>query len=76
MPKTSSEPDELERLLARNHYREKQTTTKSQNKYSNFNDPKMTRTKKMLSSFEFRLLVFIILFSLSFLVFVGVSYIR
>jgi DNA-binding NarL/FixJ family response regulator len=76
MPKTSTTPDELELLLARNHYRQDQAPKKTQNKYSNFNDPRMTRTRKMLTSFEFKLLVLIILFSLSFLVFVGLSYRR
>ncbi|MFM2312405.1 MAG: hypothetical protein RLZZ04_1681 [Cyanobacteriota bacterium] len=75
-PKTPTEPDELELLLAKNHFRQKQADIKSQNKYSNFNDPRMSRTKKMLTSFEFRLLVLIILFSLSFLVFVALSYRR
>ncbi|MGL5832091.1 MAG: hypothetical protein ACRC1Z_02530, partial [Waterburya sp.] len=74
--KTAPEPDELELLLAKNHFRQKQVVTKSQNQYSNFNDPRMRRTKKMLTSFEFRLLVLIILFSLSFLVFVALSYRR
>lgn len=74
--KTPTEPDELELLLAKNHFRQKQVITKSQNQYSNFNDPRMSRTKKMLTSFEFRLLILIILFSLSFLVFVALSYRR
>jgi DNA-binding NarL/FixJ family response regulator len=73
-PKTPKEPDELELLLAKNHFRQNQAIAKNQNKYSNFNDPRMSRTKKMLTSFEFRLLVLIILFSLSFLVFVALSY--
>jgi DNA-binding NarL/FixJ family response regulator len=75
-PKTPTGPDELELLLAKNHFRHNQATAKAQNKYSNFNDPRMSRTKKMLTSFEFRLLVLIILFSLSFLVFVALSYRR
>lgn len=63
-PKTATEPDELERLLARNHIRQQNS------RYSSFYT---NRTKKMLMSFEFQLLIFVILFSLGFLVFVALS---
>jgi DNA-binding NarL/FixJ family response regulator len=71
-PKTETEPDELERLLARNHVRQQHSTFQQQrnSRYSNIHT---SRTKKMLMSFEFQLLVFVILFSLGFLVFVALS---
>jgi len=70
--KTETEPDELERLLARNHIRQQHSTSEQQRntRYSNIYT---SRTKKMLKSFEFQLLIFVILFSLGFLVFVALS---
>jgi DNA-binding NarL/FixJ family response regulator len=69
-----TEPDELERLLARNHIRQQQNSTlQQQQRNSRYSNIYTSRTKKMLKSFEFQLLVFVILFSLGFLVFVALS---
>ena len=79
-PKTEAEVahmEALEALLARNH------TYQKYSKYSDhsrqhrrsrlFDSVKLKQIKKTIMSFEFKLLVFIILFSLGFLVFVALS---
>lgn len=79
-PKTEAEVahmEALEALLARNH------TYQKYSKYSDhsrqhrrsrlFDNVKLKQIKKTIMSFEFKILVFIILFSLGFLVFVALS---
>jgi DNA-binding NarL/FixJ family response regulator len=72
-PKTEPESDELERLLARNHIRQQHSTLQQHQRNSRYSNIYTSRTKKMLKSFEFQLLVFVILFSLGFLIFVALS---
>jgi DNA-binding NarL/FixJ family response regulator len=80
-PPTSSVPSppadkksaELELLLARNQVRQKYSAFKQQRQNSGFHDVTISRAKKTMMSFEFKLLIFIILFSLGFLVFVALS---
>ena len=67
-------PDELEVLLAKNQFRQKYSNYKEQQRGSQvFDSVRVNRFKKTMMSFEFRLLVFIILFGLSFLIFVALS---
>ncbi|MGB5632023.1 MAG: response regulator transcription factor [Waterburya sp.] len=76
-PETEAEVARMEALLARNH------TYQKYSKYSDysrqhrrsrlFDNVKLNQVKKTIMSFEFQLLVFIILFSLGFLVFVALS---
>ena len=65
--------DELELLIARNQVRQKYHTFKQQRRNLAFHDATVSRVKKTMMSFEFKLLVFIILFSFGFLVFVALS---
>ena len=64
---------ELEMLLAKNQVRKKYSDMKQQRRGLAFHSVNISRTKKTIMSFEFKLLVFIILFSLGFLVFVALS---
>jgi DNA-binding NarL/FixJ family response regulator len=64
---------ELELLLARNQVRQKYSAFKQQRQNSGFHDVTISRAKKTMMSFEFKLLIFIILFSLGFLVFVALA---
>lgn len=70
--KQKANSDELELLLARNQVRKKYSHYKQRRNMA-FHDVNVSRVKKTMMSFEFKLLVFIILFSLSFLVFVALS---
>ena len=73
VPKQQANSEEFELLLARNHFRQKYSSLKHQRRNFAFHDVNISRTKKTMMSFEFRLLVLIILFSLGFLVFVALS---
>lgn len=64
---------ELELLLARNQVRQKYSAFKEERQNSGFHDVTISRAKKTMMSFEFKLLIFIILFSLGFLVFVALA---
>ena len=72
-PQSNKDSDELEMLLARNQVRQKYSAIKKQRPYLPFHDVNITKAKKTMMSFEFKLLVLIILFSLGFLVFVALS---
>jgi DNA-binding NarL/FixJ family response regulator len=72
-PKEDKKSAELELLLARNQVRQKYSAFKQQRQNSGFNDVTISRAKKTMMSFEVKLLIFIILFSLGFLVFVALS---
>lgn len=63
---------ELELLLARNQVMQKYSTFQQQRQNSGFHDASISRAKKKMS-FEFKLLIVIILFSLGFLVFVALA---
>ena len=65
--------EEVELLRARNKVRQKYSKFKHQRKHLAFHDTSVSRAKKTIMSFEFKLLVFIILFSLGFLVFIALS---
>ncbi|MEL6581104.1 MAG: response regulator transcription factor [Cyanobacteria bacterium J06621_12] len=65
--------DELELLIARNQVRQKYITFQQQRRNPALHDVTVSRIRKTMMSFEFKLLVFIILFSLGFLVFVALS---
>lgn len=65
--------DEAELLQARSNVRQKYSSFKRQRKNAKFHDTSVSRAKKTMMSFEFKLLMFIILFSLGFLVFVALS---
>ncbi len=66
--------DELEFLLAKNHVQEKYSSYRQQKRKNPiFHDVRISQVKKTMMSFEFKLLVFIILFSLGFLVFLTLS---
>lgn len=69
-----AESARLERVLAENQIRQKYLASRQQRsrKYL-FHSANLTKMKKTVASFEFRLLVFIIIFSLGFLVFVALS---
>lgn len=79
---TTATPDQLavanrSALLARKHMQQKYSkyygySQQYQDNGSSYN-PKLNRLKKTIKSFEFKLLIFIILFSLGFLVFVALS---
>ncbi len=74
LPINDEIPDELELLLAKNQFREKYSDYKQQQRGSQiFHSVRINRIKKTMMSFEFKLLVFIILFSLGFLIFVALS---
>jgi DNA-binding NarL/FixJ family response regulator len=72
-PKVDKKSAELELLLARNQVRQKYSDFKQQHRNSGIHDVTISRAKKTMMSFEFKLLVFIILFSLGFLTFVALS---
>jgi DNA-binding NarL/FixJ family response regulator len=72
-PKVDKKSAELELLLARNQVRQKYSAFKQQRQNSGIHDVTISRAKKTMMSFEFKLLIFIILFSLGFLVFVALS---
>ncbi len=67
----------MEALLAKNHIQQQYSkyapSNQPQQKTQLFHNVKINRIKKTIMSFEFRLLVFIILFSLGFLIFVALS---
>ena len=63
--------DEVELLRARNKVKQKYSKFRHQRKNLAFHDVSVSRAKKTMMSFEFKLLVFIILFSLGFLVFIA-----
>ncbi|MEO1341910.1 MAG: hypothetical protein AAFV28_12385, partial [Cyanobacteria bacterium J06635_13] len=65
--------DELELLLARNQVRQKYMTLKQQRRHLAWHDVNVSKVRKTMMSFEFKLLVFIILLALGFLVFVALS---
>jgi YesN/AraC family two-component response regulator len=66
--------DQLELLLAKNHVQQKYSSYRQQQRKSPlFHNVKISQMKKTMMSFEFKLLVFIILFSLGFLVFLTLS---
>ncbi|MEM6612550.1 MAG: response regulator transcription factor [Cyanobacteria bacterium P01_C01_bin.72] len=65
--------DELELLIARNQVQQKYITFKQQRRHHALQDVTVSRVRKTMMSFEFKLLVLIILFSLGFLVFVALS---
>jgi DNA-binding NarL/FixJ family response regulator len=74
LPVNDEIPDELELLLAKNQFREKYSDYQQQQPRSQiFHSVRINRIKKTIMSFEFKLLVFIILFSLGFLIFVALS---
>jgi DNA-binding NarL/FixJ family response regulator len=66
--------DQLEFLLAKNHVQQKYSSYRQQKRKNPlFHNVKISQVKKTMMSFEFKLLVFIILFSLGFLVFLTLS---
>ncbi|MGL5079136.1 MAG: hypothetical protein ACRDBG_25330, partial [Waterburya sp.] len=66
--------DQLEFLLAKNHVQQKYSSYRQQKrKHPLFHDVRISQFKKTMMSFEFKLLVFIILFSLGFLIFLTLS---
>ncbi|MEL6930045.1 MAG: response regulator transcription factor [Cyanobacteria bacterium J06600_6] len=70
-PVARQRSQELERLVAKNQLKAKYLAMKSQHRSLAFHNVNISRAKKTMMSFEFKLLVFIILFSLGFLVFVA-----
>lgn len=70
-PTTDEKSAELELLLAKNQVRQKYYDMKRKN--LGIHDVTIGRAKKTMMSFEFKLLVFITLFSLGFLVFVALA---
>lgn len=79
--KPSQEPEVnlagMEALLAKNHIQQKYAKYASFERQHRgntlFHNVKINRVKKTIMSFEFKLLIFLILFSLGFLVFVALS---
>ena len=69
-----SNPNDIELLLAKNQVRQKYLAVKQQRqrKYI-FHSAYLSKIKKTITSFEFRLLVLIIMFSLGFLIFIALS---
>ena len=67
--------NQLELLLSKNHTQRDSSglPTQKRRKKELFHSVKLTQIKKTMKSFEFKLLVFIILFSLSLLVFIALS---
>ena len=67
--------NQLELLLSKNHTQRDSLglPTQQRRKKELFHSVKLTQIKKTMKSFEFKLLVFIILFSLSLLVFIALS---
>jgi len=72
-PQPNQDSDELELLLARNKVRKKYSMMKQKRRNLGFHDVNMSRTKKTMMSFEFKLLVLITLFFLGLLVFYALS---
>ena len=74
LPTPKSSPDELELILAKNQVRQKYLSTRHQRRQKRlFHSPELSKFKRMIMSFEFRLLVFATLSCLGFLVFVALS---
>ena len=74
LPTPKSSPDELELILAKNQVRQKYLSTRQQRRQKRlFHSPELTKFKRTIMSFEFRLLVFATLSCLGFLVFVALS---
>ncbi|WP_019508637.1 response regulator transcription factor [Pleurocapsa sp. PCC 7319] len=67
--------NQLELLLAKNHTQPKSIGAPRQQRRKTpmFHSVRLTQVKKTMKSFEFKLLIFIILFSLSLLVFIALS---
>ena len=65
--------EEVKLLRARNKVKQKYSKFRHQRKNLAFHDVSVSRAKKTMMSFEFKLLVFVILFSLGFLVFIALS---
>lgn len=66
--------DKLELLLAKNQLIQKYSSYKQQSpRKQKFNSVKVNKAKKTINSFEFKLLVFTILFSLGFLIFIALA---
>lgn len=66
--------DQLERLLAKNHAQPNNVNAQQPKRQNSlFHGVKLHKTRKTLRSFEFKLLLSIILFSLGFLVFIALS---
>lgn len=72
-PKVDKKSAELELVYARNQVRKKYSDLKQQGKNTRIHDTTISRAKKTMMSFEVKLLIFIILCSLGFLVFVALS---
>lgn len=70
---TSTTEKDLELLRAKNQVRQKYASFRKQRQSYLFHHANLTKFKRTVSSFEFRLLVLIILFSLGFLTFVALS---
>ena len=69
-----SNSDNIELLLAKNQVRQKYLTAKQRRQRNYlFHRANLTKIQKTIASFEFKLLVFIIIFSLGFLIFVALS---
>ena len=66
--KPNNNSSELELRLAKNQVRQKYSKFKKQRRGLAFHDVNVSRAKKTMMSFEFKLLVFIVLFSLGLLV--------
>jgi len=68
---------DMEALLTKNHIHQKYAKYPDYNRQHGknrvFYNPRLNKLKKTVTSFEFKLLVFVILFSLGFLVFVALS---
>lgn len=65
---------DVERVLARHQVRQKYIASRQQRSRNYlFHSANLTKLKRTVTSFEFRLLIFIIIFSLGFLVFVALS---
>lgn len=66
--------DQLELLLAKNHVKQKYSAHQQQKRSNSiFHRANLSRVKKTVTSFEFSLLAFAVLFCLGFLVFVALS---
>lgn len=72
-PQLNRDSAELDLLRARNQVRKKYSTMKNQRRNPAFHDVYISRAKKTMMSFEFKLLVLIIIFGLGSLVFVALS---
>lgn len=72
-PRQSRNSRETELLVARNQVRQKYSAMRNQRRGLAFHNVNVSRAKKTMMSFEFKLLVFSILFGLGFLVFYALS---